>query len=139
MVTSRILTVDGYNWKKTASWCRRSEPGWVRTCFESYGRDASGSTQYHSEQTVRICKFAGKNAGDCLYGAARDYGNNYAGGKQAVRLCVATPARYRGRCYEGIGTILGALNRFGQQRRDACRAVTPARYMRACLRGAAVI
>ena len=27
MVTSRILTLDGYNWRKTAAWCRKSEGG----------------------------------------------------------------------------------------------------------------
>ena len=30
MVTSRILTLDGYNWRKAAAWCRKSEPGWVK-------------------------------------------------------------------------------------------------------------
>ena len=53
-VTSRILTVDGFNWSKTAGWCRKAERGWVETCFESYGRDASGSTEYHPDATVQI-------------------------------------------------------------------------------------
>jgi hypothetical protein len=138
MVTSRILSLDGYDWRKTAAWCRRSEPGWETTCFESYGRDASGSSQYEPRRTVRLCLFAGRNAGDCIYGAARDYGNNYAGGPQASRLCAAAPARYRGRCFEGIGTIVGTLHRLGPERKAACSAVTPARYRRDCYRGAAV-
>jgi cytochrome c553 len=138
MVTSRILAVDGYNWRKTAAWCRRSEPGWVTTCFESYGRDASGSSQYQPRRTIGLCLEAGKNAGDCIYGAARDYGNNYAGGPQSSRLCNQAPARYRGRCFEGIGTILGALHRMGSERTAACDAVTPKRYRRDCYRGAAI-
>jgi cytochrome c553 len=138
MVTSRILSLDGYNWRKTADWCRRSESGWVKTCFESYGRDASGTAQYDPQRTVQLCLDAGKNAGDCIYGAARDYGNNYAGGAEAARLCGATPARYRERCFEGIGTILGALHRVGSERKAACDAVTPRRYRADCYRGAAV-
>jgi cytochrome c553 len=138
MVTSRILTLDGYNWRKTATWCRRSEPAWVRTCFESYGRDASGTAQYDPQRTVQLCLEAGRNAGDCFYGAARDYGNNYAGGAEAVRICAATPARYRGRCFEGIGTILGTLHRTGPERKAACNAVTPRRYRADCYRGAAI-
>ena len=138
MVTSRILSLDGYNWRKTAAWCRRSEKGWVATCFQSYGRDASGVSEYQPQRTIQLCLEAGKDAGECLYGASRDYGNNYAGGPQAARLCNLSPTRYRARCFEGIGTILGALHRLGNERRAACNAVTPSRYRGDCYRGAAI-
>jgi cytochrome c553 len=138
MVTSRIQTLDGYNWRKTAAWCRKSEPGWVETCFESYGRDASGTSQYHPAETIRLCLQAGRNTGDCIYGAARDYANNYAGGPQSSELCTASPASYRPRCYEGVGTILGALHRYGAERTAACNAITPKQYRPDCYRGAAI-
>jgi len=139
-VTSRILSLDGYDWKKTADWCRKAEKGWVQTCFESYGRDASGSTQYHAASTVQVCERAGKNTADCIYGAARDYANNYAGSSQSVSVCSATPARWKSRCYEGIGTILGALHRSDEERKAACRdKMIPRRYQRDCLEGAAVL
>jgi cytochrome c553 len=138
MVTSRMNTLDHFDWRKTAQWCRRSERGWVQTCFESYGRDASGVSEYRPAKTIALCRQAGPNEGDCIYGAARDYGNNYAGGATATRLCVAAPASVRGRCYEGIGTILGALHRYGNARRAACNQVTPRRYRPDCYRGAAV-
>lgn len=138
-VTSQILPHVGYDWQKTANWCRRSETGWVATCFQSFGRDASGTSEYHPAATIKICKIAGDMAAECLYGAARDYANNYAGGKEAAVLCKLAPGRDRGRCFEGIGTILGAIHLYGQQRRGACASVTPRRYLRACLRGAAVL
>jgi hypothetical protein len=138
MVTSRILSLDGYNWRKTAVWCRRSERGWVATCFQSYGRDASGVSEYQPKRTIQLCLEAGKDAGECLYGASRDYGNNYAGGPQAARLCNLSPTPYRARCFEGVGTILGALHRLGNERRAACNAVTPPRYRGDCYRGAAI-
>jgi len=138
MVTSRINELDGFDWRKTAEWCRRSERGWVQTCFESFGRDASGFSRYQPRQTIALCKRAGGNTGDCIYGAARDYGNNYAGGPEAARLCQLTPAQHRGYCYEGVGTILGALHRYGKERTAACDAVAPKRYRRDCYRGAAI-
>jgi len=138
-VTERILQVVGYDWTKVAAWCRKSEKGWAAICFQSMGRDASGSTNYHPAQTLAVCAHAGTMAGECIYGAARDYGNNYAGGKEAAAFCKAANPRYQGRCYEGIGTILGALNTYEKERRAACAAVTPKRYERDCLRGAAVI
>jgi hypothetical protein len=138
MVTSRILTLDGYNWPKAAAWCRRSERGWVATCFQSYGRDASGTSQYDPQRTLALCHEAGPNTGECIFGAARDYANNYAGGPQATRLCTQAPASYRSRCYQGVGTILGSLHRTGPERRAACNLVTPSRYRRDCYSGAAV-
>jgi hypothetical protein len=138
MVTSRILSLNAYDWHKTAAGCRRSGPGWVATCFQSYGRDASGFSKYQPQSTIRLCLEAGRDAGECLYGAARDYGNNYAGGSEAARLCNRAPARHRGHCFEGVGTILGALHRLGSERRTACNAVTPSRYRADCYRGAAI-
>jgi hypothetical protein len=138
MVTSRINTLDAYNWRKTADWCRRSERGWVETCFESYGRDASGASEYDPAKTIALCLKAGPNASGCIYGAARDYGNNYAGGPKASRFCAAAPQRFRARCYEGIGTILGAMHRSGGERRSACNRATPSRYRADCYRGAAI-
>jgi cytochrome c553 len=138
MVTSRILRLDGFNWTKTAAWCRKSEPGWVATCFQSMGRDASGATRYVAKNTVQLCSYAGKNEDECLYGASRDYANNYAGGKEAAHLCNLSPARHRSYCFEGVGTILGAIHRATAGRKSACNSVTPARYRADCYRGAAI-
>ena len=46
--------------------------------------------------------------------------------------------RFRARCYEGIGTILGAMHRYGAERRAACNNATPMRYRADCYRGAAI-
>jgi cytochrome c553 len=138
MVTSRILTLTGYNWKKVPVWCRKAERGWVATCFQSMGRDASGTTRYVAKNTIQLCAYAGKDEDECLYGAARDYANNYAGGKEAAHLCNLAPARYRGYCFNGVGTILGAIHREGADRRRACDEVTPRRYRADCYSGAAV-
>jgi cytochrome c553 len=138
MVTSRILTLTQFNWQKTVAWCRKAESGWVATCFQSMGRDASGSTRYDPSHTIRICLLAGKNADECIYGASRDYANNYAGGKEAAVLCDMAPKRHRGYCYEGIGTILGAINRETEPRKSACDKVTPSKYRADCYRGAAI-
>jgi cytochrome c553 len=140
MATSRILPMVSYSWTRAAAWCRRAEKGWVGICFQSFGRDASGTSQYQPSQTVRLCDAAGKvGESDCIYGAARDYGNNYAGGPRALAICAATPKRYKARCYEGLGTIYGALHRDTEGRRAACNLGIPARYRRACLQGAAVL
>ena len=140
MATSRILPMVSYDWKRAAGWCRRAEKGWVSICFQSFGRDASGTTQYNPEQTVRLCDAAGKDGeSDCIFGAARDFGNNYAADPRSLAICAATPARYKARCYEGLGTIIGALHRDEAGRRAGCAKGIPKQYVTACLRGAAVL
>jgi cytochrome c553 len=136
IVTARILAVDHDNWTKTAWWCRRSDKGWVATCFESYGRDASGYTTYHAAKTVRICRLAGWNMGDCMDGASWDYANNYAGGKQSVAICNAAPIRFKGRCFDGLGMVIASIHGPAAERRAACRSLVPRRYLRSCLSGA---
>jgi mono/diheme cytochrome c family protein len=135
MATSRILAVDHYDWRKTAWWCRKSEPGWVRTCFQSYGRDASGTTRQRPTAILALCRIAGDMQGECIYGAARDMTSNYAGGKQASVLCNEAPARSRSYCFKGIGTIIGSLEATLAERGNACALVTR-RYAGACRQGA---
>ncbi len=45
IVAERILPAVGYDWKKTADWCRRSEPGWADECFQSFGRSVASATR----------------------------------------------------------------------------------------------
>ena len=135
MVTSRILESNGYNWKKTVTTCKKSEQAWIATCFQSLGRDASGNTRQNAPQILDICALAGKQAPECIYGAARDIVSNDAGPKRAIPLCEGAPAASQAYCYEGIGTILGGLHAYREERRAACRAVTK-QYFAACARGA---
>lgn len=135
MVTSRILGANGYDWEKTTKTCMKSEARWVATCFQSLGRDASGNTRQNAPQILGICDLSGKLARECIYGAARDIVSNDAGPKRAVPLCERAPATSRAYCYEGIGTILGGLHAYRDERRAACRAVTK-RYFDDCARGA---
>ncbi|MDQ3875577.1 MAG: hypothetical protein M3322_08560 [Actinomycetota bacterium] len=135
MVTSRILQANGYNWRKAARICSRVERAWISTCFQSYGRDASGFTRQSPTEILRLCRIAGRGANDCLYGAARDLTANDANGKRAARLCELAAAPMRSRCFFGIGTILTGFSPDPGNHRAGCAALTHA-FFRACLRGA---
>jgi hypothetical protein len=136
MVTSRVLQANGYDWKATSDLCRAVEPRWVRTCFQSFGRDASGFTRQNAAGIVRLCRVAGHYEGECIYGAARDITSNDAGASRSRRLCEGAPPHMRARCFEGIGTIIGTMH--GPERRPAVCAQTTRRYLRSCLRGAGI-
>src|SRR2546423_11953543 len=110
MVTSQVLTDVGYSWTKTVAWCRKSEPGWVKTCFQSLGRDASGQTRGNVARIERICSLAGAMARECIRGAAADLASNDANGRRASRLCDASPAGMRAYCFYATGSILRAFS-----------------------------
>jgi len=135
MVTSRILAANGYDWKKTAETCRKSDRGWVATCFQSLGRDASGNSRQDAPKILDVCGLAGGMARECIYGAARDVTSNDASPRRAKGLCELAAVNVRAYCFEGIGTILGGMHADRAGRRAACKAVTT-RYFEACARGA---
>lgn len=137
MLTSRILQANGYDWHGAARICVRVERAWVESCFQSYGRDASGFTRQRPSRILRLCAIAGHlgYGGDCLYGAARDLTNDYANGERAAELCRGAPGTFRGRCFYGIGTILRTLLPAVADLRETCARLARA-YARSCLEGA---
>lgn len=141
MVTSRVNELNGFDWADTASVCAGVEADWVAICFESYGRDASGSTRQDAAEIVRICGLAGRPAYEesCLYGAARDITSNDAGAERAAVLCARADARHRSRCYAGIGTIVANLFPTEEEQRGACVSTVPRRFLADCLSGAGLV
>jgi hypothetical protein len=138
MVTSRILEANGYNWRQTVATCHKSDRGWVETCFQSLGRDASGNSRQNVPRILGLCSLAGDMAGECIYGAARDITSNDASPRRAKTLCETSAARFRAYCFEGVGTIIGGFHVYREDRRAACRELTR-RYFRDCARGAAAL
>jgi cytochrome c553 len=135
MVTSRILPVVHYDFRKAAAWCRRAETGWVATCFQSFGRDASGYSVQNPRKIVQLCHLAGSMERECIYGGSRDLTSNDAGPTRAIRMCLLAPTATRSYCFYGIGTILGGFANEAAARRAKCSPV-PAAYRRNCYRGA---
>jgi Cytochrome C oxidase, cbb3-type, subunit III len=138
MVTSRILEANGYDWAKTAATCRKSDRGWVATCFQSLGRDASGNSRQNVPKILELCGVAGDMTRECVYGAARDITSNDASPRRAKGLCESAEKRLRAYCFEGIGTIVGGFHAYREGRRKACHELTT-RYFRDCARGAVAL
>jgi hypothetical protein len=137
MVTSRILPAVHYDFRKTAQWCWRAERAWIATCFQSFGRDASGNSVQNPLKIVALCRFAGSMERECIYGGARDLTSNDAGPARATKMCLLAPKTTRSYCFYGIGTILGGFSNDPAGRRARCNTV-PAAYRRDCYRGANV-
>jgi cytochrome c553 len=138
LVTANILRVTKYDLRKTADACRRSERGWVATCYESFGRDVSGIAGSDADKALESCRLAKSHESDCLYGVAREIVNADAAGPRGGRFCALAPSRHRARCYSGVGSVLASLEPTPESLRAACRKVS-GRYLNGCLRGAGLI
>ncbi len=137
MVTSRILPLEGWDYGKAAAWCRKAETGWVATCFQSLGRDASGQTRGNVSEILAICSKGGDMTRECVYGAARDLTSQDSGASRAAKLCTRAAAAQRSYCFFGIGTILGGLYATEKQKRAACDSVSQRPAARKDCRGGA--
>ena len=136
MVTSRILDVDGGSWQKTVAWCRKSEKGWVATCFQSLGRDASGRTGQNPKAIDSICHLAGDMERECVYGASRDITSMDAGARRSSPYCSQVAPQLRSYCFNGVGTILGGFSAENAGRRSLCDSSVPKAYRPDCYAGA---
>jgi mono/diheme cytochrome c family protein len=138
LVTSQILPKVGYNWDKTAAWCRRSDKGFVDICFQSYGRDASGNAREDPAKIRQFCGHAGSGEKQCLFGAVRDILNNEPNDIRARTLCDTVQVAFRSFCSFGIGSMVGVEQPTAAAKRQACRRFTTENYLAECLQGAGV-
>ncbi len=134
LVTANLLRTTGYDQKKTAAGCKRSEPEWVATCFESFGRDVSGIAGRSAAKARTSCSYAGSGEGDCLYGVVREIVNSDAAPERGGRFCQQVQSKFRARCFSGVGSVMSAIES-GDKLRATCRTVA-GRHARSCFEGA---
>ena len=138
LATSQILPRVGWDWKKTADWCRRSEKGFVDLCFQSYGRDASGNSRQDPAKARELCAYAGSGEEQCIFGAVRDILNTDPSDLGAARLCRLARPEHRSYCAYGIGSIVAVKHTDAAAKRADCRRFLSGQYYVDCLRGANV-
>jgi len=138
LITSHILPYVHGSWKKTADWCRKSDPGWVQYCFQSMGRDVSGAAVHDGQQMKSSCAEAGSGEKECIYGAIRDVMNNNAQDPKGAEFCKIVDAKFRGYCFYGMGTILGTQHADSEGKQQACEQFAEGEDLTQCLSGAGV-
>ena len=136
LVTSYILPHVGWDWKKAADWCRKSDADFVQYCFQSYGRDASGQAREDPTGIIDNCSHAGSGERECIFGAVRDILNNDPADVRSRELCSRAAKRFRSYCTFGIGSMVGTYYSTAAEQKAACRKFSPAGLLSQCVDGA---
>lgn len=138
LVTANLLRVTNYDQQKTADGCLKSEPAWVETCFESFGRDVSGIAGRSAQKALASCRLAGKHDGDCQYGVVREIVNSDANGVRGARFCTMVQKSHMARCYAGVGSVIAAIEPTQAALRATCHHLAGKRF-RSCYEGAGLV
>jgi hypothetical protein len=134
-VTTQVLNTNRYNWPKTAETCRSLASRWRPYCFRSYGRDTVNYAGGKADSILRLCGFGRSGEGQCLYGAARTMADRDAKTTNAAAFCRRAPAAWQGKCFAGLGVVVGLLEPTRARRMQACEELTQS-WARACLTAA---
>ena len=130
--SSMILRLNGYNFQAGIKTCDTAEKTYIYLCYQSMGRDISGTYHNNIDQVNALCQL-GTPAyiGDCYFGAVRDFINAKGEFDTAIPMCAATPAAYKPNCYSAVSFDLGLFKK-GAEYEAVCNQM-PDPYKNQCL------
>ena len=111
MQSSHMLAVTGYDWNRVFTACASADAEYRNLCYQSIGRDASGSTVSDVEKTKNICNLGTNKAQKegCISGAARDFISYFHSDVQAKKLCKALDVSLKSICQSVVSSYYKVL------------------------------
>ncbi|MBX4187840.1 MAG: hypothetical protein KW793_01755 [Candidatus Doudnabacteria bacterium] len=134
LASSQILKINGWNFPETFKACETAEQKYQYLCFQSLGRDVSGSTLRNNDRVKELCGLAGENKfakTECYFGAVRDYINEKGEFDSAIKLCNFIETEFQSRCYDGVLYDMSQY-RQGQAFEQVCSQM-PEKYEAECM------
>jgi hypothetical protein len=104
MQSSYVLQMNGYNFAATFDICAKADEGFVSTCNQSIGRDASGSSVSDPNQTKTKCDVAPNRQAlqDCVTGSVKDFVSYFHSDVQARSYCGLYDQEIAANCNETV-------------------------------------
>lgn len=137
LASSQILKINGWDFKDAFVQCAKVEDEFRWLCFQSLGRDVSGTNLSGGlptsiQKVVEMCQYGTNQTdnGNCFYGAVRDFVNLKGEFTNGINLCKASPSQYQPTCFAAIELDLG-LYKHGQDFLNVC-ATLPEPYKSEC-------
>jgi hypothetical protein len=133
LASSQILKINGWNFADTFKVCDGAEENYRWLCYQSLGRDVSGSTLRNKEKVKELCSLATNfdAKADCYFGAVRDFINDKGEFTDAVEMCKFIEGDFHQKCYDAIFLDM-SLYKTGQEFEAVC-ALMPEPFKTQCL------
>lgn len=104
MQTSYMLKIFHNDYQKVFALCKESAGNYIDECYQSLGRDASGSTASNIQKVKELC-LSGEDfrqQSHCIIGAANDFLPYFNSNAQAYELCAAIPEELQSICFDAV-------------------------------------
>ncbi len=133
LASSQILKINGWNFSETFKACDKAEEKYQYLCFQSTGRDVSGSTLRNNDRVKELCLMGTTDFAqtECYFGAVRDYINDNGQFDRAIGLCNFIDPKFADRCYQAIFFDLAQYKK-GQDFEAVCN-IMPTSWKQQCL------
>ncbi len=100
--TSYVMMVVNDDVNKAFKICDSAETNYVKTCYQSMGRDIASLTAGDASKIVEMCANGNPvNSGECFAGAAIDLISKNHNPSDADYLCQITPSEFKSFCESG--------------------------------------
>jgi hypothetical protein len=135
--TALVLSLNKYNFARTARTCDSAPVKFRRYCYESFGRDIAGYVNYDLNAGVQLCQLSDASLrGSCYVGLAQTFVDESAKPADGFAVCNAIPKPGdRPLCFAAVGELLLSLEPTTGLREAACMQGHP-EDTKACRKGA---
>lgn len=131
--TTQIIKSTGTNWAAMAGWCDQAPVKYRYLCYQSMGRDVSGSTLRDPGKGYAACQQASPNyVGDCIQGFAKDLLEYDPHNPSAKVFCDLVSPKYKPQCFSALGQMIYSIYIKQEEWVKACQALTKD-YLSSCL------
>jgi hypothetical protein len=108
--TSAILYFNGGDYAQTARACDGAPANLISVCYQSLGRDVSGSTLRDPEQSIELCRLGSDpHWTECLVGVVKEMINAESRIDRGLSFCQDVPAEGKESCYGAVGQMVLSL------------------------------
>lgn len=136
LASSWYLQVVNYDYKQAFNLCDKSNSNYIWVCYQSMGRDISGSTLRDPDRSLELCQQGNKDRfNDCIIGVVKDFTNTTAAPTEGAIFCQKIAKDSKGVCYNAAGQILADIYSNKKELERVCKELTskePA-YQKNCL------
>ncbi len=107
LISSWYLQLTSYDFDKTFDMCDQVRADFVWVCYQSMGRDISGTTLRNAVESEKDCSLGqDKYYQDCIIGVVKDFTNTTVGVTEPANFCQIVRNEVKGTCYGAAGQIL---------------------------------